>query len=78
MQRERLLANDRFAAEPGWESVTGLQPDAMSRVDTIAVDDEVVLYNYRVVTFADMGGPAVSLRGACRLERDKRGINLVA
>ena len=70
VQREGPLPNDRFPTEPSWETIAELEPDATSHVDTIAVEDEVVLYNYRVIAGAERGGPTVSRSGVCRLERD--------
>ena len=69
VQREGPLPDDRSPTEPSWETIAELEPDATSHADTIAVEDEVVSYNYRVVAVPERGGSTVSWRGVCRLER---------
>ena len=55
VQREGPLPNDWFPTEPSWATIAELEPDATSHVDTIAVEDEVVFYNYRVVAAGGEG-----------------------
>ena len=49
VQREGPLPNDYSRAYPGWWTIAELESDAASHVDTIAMESDVVFYNYRVV-----------------------------
>ena len=70
VQREGPLPDDYSPAYPGWQTLARLDADATSHVDSIDVDDEATLYNYRLVAVGERGGSTVSDLSVCRLERD--------